>query len=151
MTLNDRINEDLKSAMKSGDKLRLGTLRLVRAALLELHKSGNDITDDAELKAVQKQARSRKDAAEQYRAASREDLAQKEEEELKIIQEYLPQQMDDAAIRAEIRSIIAATGAAGPGDFKLVMPKAMGSLRGRADGGQVQTIVKEELEAKGRE
>ncbi len=151
MTLNERINEDLKNAMKSGDKLRLGTLRLVRAALLELHKSGNDITDDAELKAVQKQARSRKDAAEQYRAAGREDLAGKEEEELKIIQEYLPQQMDDAAIRAEIRSIIAATGASGPGDFKLVMPKAMGALRGRADGGQVQTIVKEELEAQGRE
>ncbi|HVZ39629.1 MAG TPA: GatB/YqeY domain-containing protein [Candidatus Kapabacteria bacterium] len=147
MTLGEKITEDLTNAMKAGDKLRLETLRMLRAAMLELQKSGKEISPDDELRAVQNQGKRRKDAAEQYRAAGRADLAEKEEAELKIIEEYLPQQLGEDEIRAQVRVIIAEAGASGPGDFKLVMPKAMGALRGRADGARVQAIVKEELGA----
>ncbi|MBS1912543.1 MAG: GatB/YqeY domain-containing protein [Bacteroidetes bacterium] len=147
MTLGEKITEDLTNAMKAGDKLRLETLRMLRAAMLELQKSGKDTSPDDELRAVQNQGKRRKDAAEQYRAAGRADLAEKEEAELKIIEEYLPQQLSEEEIRAQVRAIITEAGASGPGDFKLVMPKAMGALRGRADGARVQAIVKEELGA----
>jgi uncharacterized protein YqeY len=149
MSLTNKISDDLKTAMKAGEKLRVETLRMIRAALLELQKSGSEVTAEGELKAVQNQAKRRKDAAEQYRNANRADLAEKEEAELKIIEEYLPQQMGEDEIRSEIRKIIEENGAAGPNDFKVVMPKAMGAMRGRADGSKVQAIVKEELEAKG--
>jgi hypothetical protein len=150
MSLTEQISEDLKAAMRAGEKLRLETLRSLRAALLELQKSGKEtITPDDEMKAVMNQAKRRKDAAEQYRNANRNDLAEKEEAELKMIEAYLPQQLTDDEIRDEVRRLIDETGAAGPNDFKLVMPKAMAAMRGRADGGRVQAIVKEELEAKG--
>lgn len=149
MTLTEQISEDLKNAMKSGDRLRTETLRMLRAALLELEKSGNEVTAELELKAVQNQAKRRKDAAEQYRNANRADLAEKEESELSMIVDYLPKQVGDDEIRTVVQGIIAETGAAGPGDFKTVMPKSMGALRGRADGAKVQAIVKEELERKG--
>jgi uncharacterized protein len=145
MSLSEQVNEDMKTAMRSGEKLRLETLRLLRASMLELQKSGKDVSADDELKAVMNQAKRRKDAAEQYRNAGRVDLAEKEESELKIIEAYLPAQMNDDEIRAGVRAIIAETGAKGPDDFKLVMPKAMGAMRGKADGGRVQAIVKEEL------
>jgi uncharacterized protein YqeY len=116
--------------------------------MLELEKSGKDaITDEDELKAVANQAKRRKDAAEQFRAAGRNDLADKEDAELAIIETYLPKQLSDEEIQAEIRAIVDETGAQGPGDFKLVMPKAMASMRGRADGSRVQAAVKQALEA----
>lgn len=150
MSLSERITDDLKNAMRAGEKLRLETLRSLRAAVLELEKSGRgEITDDDVLKAIGNQAKRRKDAAEQYHAAGRVDLAEKEEQELKIIEEYLPRQLNDDEIRFEVRRIIAETGASGPGDFKHVMPKAMASLRGRADGSRVQSVVRSELESAG--
>ncbi len=149
MTITERISEDLKNAMKAGEKLRVETLRMMRAAMLELEKSGNTVTEEGEMKALQNQAKRRKDAAEQYRNADRPDLAEKEEAELDIIQEYLPKQLDEDEVRSEVRSIISDTGASGPGDFKLVMPKAMNALRGRADGGMIRSIVEQELQAKG--
>jgi len=149
MTFTEQISEDLKNAMKAGDRLRTETLRMLRAALLELQKSGSAVTADAEQKALQNQAKRRRDAAEQYRNAGRQDLAEKEESELAILTEYLPKQLSDDEIRAEVRGIITETGATGTGDFKLVMPKAMGKLRGQADGAKVQAIVREELERTG--
>jgi uncharacterized protein YqeY len=146
MSLSEQVNEDMKAAMRSGEKLRLETLRSLRASMLELQKSGKEVSADDELKAVMNQAKRRKDAAEQYRNAERADLAEKEEAELKIIEAYLPKQMSDDEIREGVRAIIAEVGAKGPDDFKLVMPKAMGAMRGKADGGRVQTIVKEELQ-----
>ena len=149
MSITEKISEDLTNAMKSGDRLRVETLRMVRAALLELAKSGSEVTAEGEMKALQNQAKRRKDAAQQFRDANRTDLADKEESELKIIEEYLPQQVGDEEIRSEVKKIVAETGASGPGDFKIVMPKAMAALRGRADGAKVQAIVKAELEGKG--
>lgn len=147
MTLTEKIANDMKEAMKSGEKVRLGTLRMVRAALLELQKSGNEVTPDLELRAVQKQANSRKDAMEQFMAAGRNDLAETERVELEIIEAYLPQQLSDDDIRAKVREIIAQTGASGPNDFKLVMPKAMAAMRGVADGNRVQAVVREALQS----
>ena len=146
MSLSEQVNEDMKAAMRAGEKLRLETLRSLRASMLELQKSGKEVSADDELKAVMNQAKRRKDAAEQYRNASRVDLAEKEEAELKIIEAYLPKQMSDDEIREGVRAIITEVGAKGPDDFKLVMPKAMGAMRGKADGGRVQAIVKEELQ-----
>lgn len=147
MTLTEKIAHDMKEAMKSGDKIRLGTLRMVRAALLELQKSGSEVTPDLELRAVQKQANSRKDAMAQFINAGRNDLAEVERVELEIIEAYLPQQLSDDEIRAKVREFIAETGASGPNDFKLVMPKAMSAMRGLADGNRVQAIVREELQS----
>jgi uncharacterized protein YqeY len=122
---------------------------MLRAALLELQKSGNEVTPDNEMKAVQNQAKRRKDAIEQFRLAGRDDLADKEADELKIIEAYLPSQLDDDEIRSQVRAIVEETGAAGPNDFKMVMPKAVAAMRGRADGSRIQAIVREELQAKG--
>jgi uncharacterized protein len=146
MTITEKISEDLTAAMKAGEKLKVETLRMVRAALLELQKSGKEVTGEGEMKALQNQAKRRKDAAEQYRGANRVDLAEKEEAELKIIEEYLPQQMSEEEIQAEVRKIVAETGASGAGDFKVVMPKAMAAMKGRADGSKVQAAVKAALE-----
>jgi uncharacterized protein YqeY len=147
MTLTEKIANDMKEAMKSGDKTKLGTLRMVRAALLELQKSGSEVTPDLELRAVQKQAASRKDAMQQFVAAGRNDLAEVERVELAIIEAYLPQQLSDDEIRAKVRELITETGASGPNDFKLVMPKAMAAMRGLADGNRVQAVVREELQS----
>ena len=146
MTLTERISQDLTNAMKAGEKLHVDTLRMVRAALLELQKSGRDqINPEDELKAVSNQAKRRKDAAEQFTAAGRADLAEKELQELAIIEAYLPKQLTDEEINAAVSAIIAETGASGPGDFKLVMPKAMAAMRGLADGARVQAAVKQLL------
>ncbi|MBL7987542.1 MAG: GatB/YqeY domain-containing protein [Chlorobi bacterium] len=147
MTLTEKIANDMKEAMKSGDKTKLGTLRMVRAALLELQKSGAEVTPDLELRAVQKQAASRKDAMQQFVAAGRNDLAEVERVELAIIEAYLPQQLSDDEIRAKVRELITETGASGSNDFKLVMPKAMAAMRGLADGNRVQAVVREELQS----
>ncbi|MBC8145016.1 MAG: GatB/YqeY domain-containing protein [bacterium] len=147
MELSDRIGSDMKEAMRSGEKLRLETLRSLRAVMLELEKSGKDnVTDDDELKAVMNQAKRRKDAAEQFRAAGRDDLAAKEDAELVFIELYLPKQLSDDDIKAEVNKIVQEAGASGPGDFKIVMPKAMAAMRGRADGSRVQAAVKSALE-----
>ncbi len=146
MSLTERITEDMKAAMRSGEKLRLETLRSLRAAMLELQKSGKEVSAEDELKAVMNQGKRRKDAIEQYRNASRNDLAEKEEAELKVIEEYLPQQLGEEEVRNEVRRIIGEVGAKGPDDFKSVMPKAMAAMRGRADGARVQAVVREELQ-----
>ena len=150
MELSERITSDMKDAMRSGEKLRLEVLRSLRAVMLELEKSGKgDVTADEELKAVMNQGKRRKDASEQFRAAGRTELADKEDAELAIIEEYLPKQLSDDEIAAEVTRIMTEVGATGPDAFKLVMPKAMASMRGRADGTRVQTVVKKALEGAG--
>lgn len=145
MNYSDRIAEDMKTAMKAGQAGRVGALRMLRAAMLELQKSGEVVTEEMELKALQKQAKMRKDSISQYENAGREDLAAVERAELAIIEEYLPRQMSDEDIRAIVTRIVEDAGATGTGDFKVVMPRAMGETKGRADGARVQAIVREEL------
>lgn len=146
MSYSDRIVEDMKTAMKAGDSETVSALRMLRAALLDLQKSGNEVTEELELQTLQKQAKMRKDSLKQYEDAGREDLAVIERKELVVIEKYLPQQLSDEDIRAAVVAIVQETGATGTADFKVVMPKAMGQLKGRADGSRVQAVVREELQ-----
>lgn len=151
--LNEQLSSDLKNAMRAREEVRLRTIRSLRAALMEreieLRRGGKaELTEDQEIEVVQKQAKQRRDSIEQYAQADRADLKQKEEEELSIIEEYLPRQLDDDEIKELLREIIADTGAATPGDIGKVMGAAMNRLRGRADGRRVQQVASELLSTK---
>jgi uncharacterized protein len=143
MALKEKINEDMKSAMKSGDKIRLQTIRSIRALILEFEKSGQDkeLTPEIELNMLTSAAKKRKESIEQYRNAGREDLATAEESELAIIREYLPKQLSEDEIRQEIVKIAAEVGASTKQDFPKLMPAVMKALKGKADGKVIKGIV----------
>lgn len=138
--------------MRSQDKVRLRTIRSLRAALqeraIELRAEGKlaadreDLSDDESLSVVQKQAKQRRDAIEQYEAADRDDLASKEREELSVIETYLPAQLSEEEVLAEVRAIVDQTGAEGMKDMGTVMGAAMKKLKGRADGNVVQQAAR---------
>ena len=143
MTLKDKINSDLKDAMKSGDKIRLSTIRSIRALILEFEKSGTDkkLTPEAEISMLTGAAKKRKDSIEQYRNANREDLASKEEEELKIILEYLPKQLSSEEIFEEVKRLASEIGASTKEDFPKLMQLAVKTLKGKADGKLIKESV----------
>jgi uncharacterized protein YqeY len=147
MNLTEKINQDLKTAMKSGDKLRTETVRSIRALILEFLKSGSgkELNEEEELKLLTGAAKKRKDSIEQYRNAGREDLAMKEEKELEIISEYLPEQYSRERIKAEVEKIAKQAGAVSKEDFPKLMPLVMKELRGKADGKEVRSVVEEYL------
>ena len=149
MTLNEQINMDLKVAMKSGEKTKLETLRLLRAHMIELSKRGEakEITPEEELSVLMAAMKKRKEAIEIYEKAGRTELAQQERAELAVISSYLPKQMSAEEAGEVILRIVAHTGASGVKDFGKVMPLAMKELKGRIDGKQVQEIVKAKLGA----
>ncbi len=143
MNLKDRINQDLKDAMKSGDKTRLAVVRSIRALILEFEKSGaaKELTPEEEIKMLSTAAKKRKDSIEQFRNANRNDLADSEEAELKILMDYLPKQMDESEIRNEVKRLAAEIGAKSKEDFPRLMPVVMKELKGKADGKLVKIIV----------
>lgn len=147
MTLTQQISEDIRAAMKSGDKLKLETLRTVRAHMIELTKrgTGSEVTPDEEISAVLAAAKKRKEAIELYRQAGREELAQQEEKELQIINSYLPKQMSKEEAESLIAGLITQTGASSLKDLGKIMPLAMKELKGKIDGKIVQEIVKQKL------
>ncbi|PZO41849.1 MAG: glutamyl-tRNA amidotransferase [Leptolyngbya sp.] len=150
MSLKDRISDDIKTAMKAKDKVRLETVRSVKKVILEreslVRPSGQDaLTPDQELEVLTQLAKQRKDSIEQYQKAGRDDLAAQEAQELSILEEYLPQQLSDAEVEAVIDGLITQTGASSPKDMGKVMGPAMQQLKGRADGGKVQALVKAKL------
>lgn len=150
MSLKDQIGNDIKAAMKARDKIRLETVRSIKKVILEkesdVRPQGQDqLTPEQELEVVTQLAKQRKDSIEQYQAAGRDDLAQKEAQELAILQEYLPEQLADADIEAIIDELIAQTGASGPRDMGKVMGPAMKQMKGKADGAKVQALVKAKL------
>lgn len=149
MGLKDTISNDLKTAMKGGDKLRLETLRGIRAALMEkeIERRGGDTPMGAEdeVAVLLSAAKRRKESIEQFAKGGRQDLVDQESRELAIIQEYLPKQMGREEIVEVIRKIVAETGAQSAKDFGKVMPVAMKELKGKADGKVVQELVKELL------
>ncbi len=147
MNLTDKINLDLKTAMKSGDKLRTETIRSIRALILEFQKSGSgkELNEEEEIKLLTGAAKKRKDSIEQYRNAGREDLATKEEKELEIISEYLPEQFSRDKIKAEVDRIAKQVGAVSKEDFPKLMPAVMKELKGKADGKEVRSVVEEYL------
>lgn len=150
MSLKDRVGEEIKAAMKSKDKVRLETVRSIKKIILEKESSirgeGRDrLTEAEEMDVLLQQAKQRRDSIEQYVNAGREDLAEKERQELAIIEEYLPKQLTEEEVGAIVDEIIAEVGAASPKDMGKVMGPAMGRLKGQADGKLVQQIVKAKL------
>lgn len=150
MSLKERLTEDLKAAMRARDEVRLRTIRSLRAALMEkeiAERQGGEATlsDADEVAVVQKQAKQRRDAIEQYEKAGRDDLAAKERAELEVLAAYLPRQLDEAEVRRVVETILAETGATSLRDMGRVMGAAMKQLKGRADGRMVQALVREAL------
>ena len=147
MNLKDKINQDLKDAMKSGDKLKLETIRSIRALILEFEKSGTgkDLTPDDEVKMLSTAVKKRKDSIEQFRNAGRVELALKEEKELEILLAYLPKQLEEEEIADKINLLAAEVGAKTKEDFPKLMPLVMKELKGKADGKLVKTLVEKFL------
>ena len=144
MNIDEKINSELKDSIKAGNKLRMETLRSIRAAIIEFNKSGagRAINDDDCLKIIKNQAKRRRDAIELYKTANRPELLEKEEKELEIISEFLPKQLSEEEIKNIILVLVEKSGASGMQDIGKVMGPAMKELSGKADGGMVQSIVK---------
>ena len=152
MSLKEKIDQDLKSSMKNGDKTRLNAIRSIRAALLEKEVSirvgGTAVlTEEQELEVLVSLAKKRRDAIEQFTAGHRLDLAETEQLELAVLEEYLPAPVSDEEVTAVIEDIITKTGAASIKEMGKVMAEAMKALKGKADGTKVQQIVKSLLSA----
>ena len=146
MTLKQRLTDDMKAAMKSGDKDSLGVIRLVNAAIKQREVDERIELDDAAVLAVlEKMVKQRRDSVSQYEAASREDLAAIERAEIVVIQRYLPEKLGEAEVLAAIDAAIAQTGAAGPADMGKLMGALKPKLAGQADMGLVSKLVKQLL------
>lgn len=151
MSLYDKILADLKDSMKAREERRTLVLRSLKSAILEKEitqrKGGerSEITDEIAVEVITKSAKQRRDSIEQYRGANRQDLAEVEEQELKIIEEYLPKQLEKAEIEAIVDGAIAKTGAASMADMGKVMGVVMPQVKGKADGKLVNAVVKERL------
>jgi uncharacterized protein YqeY len=146
MSLKQRLTDDMKAAMKSGDKDSLGVIRLINAAIKQREVDERIELDDAGVIAVlEKAVKQRKDSIGQYEAANREDLAAIERAEMAVIERYLPEKMGEAEVVAAIDAAIAETGATGPADMGKLMGVLKPKLAGQADMGQVSALVKQRL------
>jgi uncharacterized protein len=146
MQLRERVTEDVKLAMKGRETERLGTLRLLTAAMKQREVDERITLDDAGVVAViEKMLKQRKDSVSQYEKAGRQDLADAEKREMAILQAYLPQQLTEAEVAAIVAEAVAATGAAGPSDMGKVMAIVKPKVAGRADMGEVSKLVKAKL------
>jgi uncharacterized protein YqeY len=146
MSLKDQITEDMKTAMRAKDSERLGTIRLLLAALKQKEVDERIELDDAMVVAiVDKLVKQRKDSVAAFTQGGRTDLADKEAAEIKVLEVYLPQRMGADEITAEVRAIVAELGAKGPGDMGKVMGAVKTRLAGKADMGQVSAAVKAAL------
>jgi uncharacterized protein YqeY len=142
LMLENQIADDLKAAMRAKDDARRRALRSLRAALAEKARTGGELAEEDEREVLQKQAKQRREALQQYEDAGRDDLAEKERAELAVIEDYLPEPLGDEELDRELEAIIEETGAASMSDMGRVMGTAMDRLRGRAQGGRVQKHVK---------
>ncbi len=145
MSLEITINADIKTAMLAKNEAALRGLRAVKSAIL-LAKTADgktgDLTEEDEMKILQKLVKQRKDSLDVFVAQHREDLAQKERDELEVIEKFMPKQMDENELREALNGIIAAVGAAGAGDIGKVMGAATKQLAGKADGKMISAMVK---------
>ena len=150
MSLKEQIGEDIKTAMKAKDKIRLQTVRSIKKAILEkeveLRPQGKDsLTPEQEIELLSQQAKQRRDSIEQFTNAGRDDLADKESQELEIIESYLPAQASDEEVETLVDELIASSGASTMKDLGKVMGPAMKQLKGKADGKKIQALVKSKL------
>ena len=146
MSLETEIMAQMKEAMKAKDEASLRGLRAIKAALLLLKTSGSgEVSPEEEIKMLQKLVKQRNDSLEIFKQQNRTDLAQKEEEEIKVIEQFLPKQLSEEEIKAELELVIKETGASSPADIGKVMGLATKKLAGRADGKTINLLVKEML------
>ena len=145
-SLKDRLREEITAAMKSGDKLRVTTLRLLSAAVTNREKEIlHELSDDELREVATKEVKRRTEAIEAFSDAGRTELADKERAEREILAPYAPEQLSDEDVDAIVEEAFAATGASGPQDLGKVMGLVMGKVKGRADGAAIQRKVKERL------
>ena len=145
MALEEKINADIKSAMLAREASKLDALRAIKSAILLLKTSPEGLNDDTEMKALLKMVKQRKETADLYITQNRKDLADVELAQAAVIEVYLPQQMSEDDIKAEVAKIITAVGATSPADMGKVMGAASKQLAGKADGKLISGIVKELL------
>ena len=146
MTLKDRITEDMKSALRAGEKERLGTVRLALAAIKQREVDERITLDDGQVLAVlEKMIKQRKEAITQFQAGGRADLVAKESAEVSILEAYLPARLSDAELDALIAAAISSTGASSPKDMGKVIALVKSQAQGRADMAVVSARVKEKL------
>jgi uncharacterized protein YqeY len=146
MSLHDKLMEDLKNAMRCGDETRKLTVRLVRAAIKYAEvERGRPLDDNEVLRVIEKEVKQRRDSISEFTRGNRPDLVAKEQAELEILQEYLPEQLSRDEIEQVARQVIAQVGARGPTDLGKVMPKVMAEVRGKADGRVVNDVVRDLL------
>jgi len=147
MSLENKINEEIKTAMKAKDSAALRSLRAVKNAILlaKTDGSGKEIDERAEIKILQKLVKQRKESLSIYEEQNREDLAAKEREEIEVIEQFLPQALSREELEEKVSSIISQLGAEGMKDMGKVMGKASQELAGRADGKTLAEVVKSQL------
>jgi uncharacterized protein YqeY len=151
MGLRERLDADLKAAMKAKDELKLSVVRMLKSAVKYREVEGEKAVtlDDAGiLQVVATEIKRRRDSVEQYRAGAREDLARKEEAEIAILQGWLPAQLSEAELRAKVDEVVARLGAKGPKDMGAVMKALLPEVQGRAEGKAVSDLVKQRLAGK---
>jgi len=149
MNLTEKINSDLKEAMKSNDTVRLQTIRSIRALILEFEKSGTGkiLNEEEEIKLLSSAAKKRKEAIEEYVKAGRNDLSSLEESELKIIMSYLPKQLSMDEIIVKVKQLAEQIGVHAKADFPKLIPLAVKELKGQADGKAIKEAVEKVLGA----
>lgn len=147
MTLKEKLLLDMRTAMKQRDSFRKSVLTMVRAAVLQIEKDKRTELDDrGVIEVIAKEVKSRKEALKMFKQGGRQDLVDKNEKEIEILSEYLPPQLSEDEIRAAIKKAIERTGAESMKDMGKVMSAVMPDLKGRADGGTVNRLVKELLQ-----
>jgi uncharacterized protein YqeY len=146
MSLVERVKADTTAAMKSGDRERVGALRLISNELQKAHKEASGSEAD-EVAVLQRERKRRLEAAEAYRDGGRDDLAGAEEREAELIAGYMPEQLSDDELQAIVGDAVAESGASSPNEMGKVMSMVMPKVQGRADGKRVSAVVKEKLTA----
>ncbi len=143
MALKDQIRNDIKEAMKAKDTVRRDALRLLNSAMKQIEvDERKELSDEDVIAIIQKQIKQRNDSVAQYKAAGREELADKELAEIACFEAYLPRQLDDAELEEEVKAIVAQTGASSMKEMGKVMGVASKKLAGRADGKRISACVK---------
>jgi uncharacterized protein len=142
----ERLSAQIKEAIKSGDRTRLQTLRLLATSVRNREvELGHDLTEDDLVEVATREMKRRKEAAEAYDRAGRTELADRERAERAILEAYVPEQLSEDEVRAAIEEAVASTAATGPGDLGKVMGQVMGRFKGRVDGEEVNRLVRERL------
>lgn len=145
MGIEEKINNDIKTAMLAKDAKKLEALRAIKSVVLLLKTSPEGLTEDTAMKAIQKEVKKRKESADLYIQQNRADLAETEQFQAAVMEEYLPKQLSEEEIKAELKNIMASVGASGPSDMGKVMGAASKHFAGKADNKIVSQLVKELL------